>query len=597
MNRWIRWQGLVAFLGVTISICLIWALFVDPVIKRIIEKTGTKIVGAKVELEKADLSLFPIGLTLFGLQVTDPDEPMKNAVEIGRIAGTVDSLQLLRRKVIVDEMSVEGVRLGTQRIRSGAISKKTEKGGKDKKKEAVPGLTMMKLPDIQDLLGKENLQTLQLVQSIRTDIEGGKELWTKNIAGLPGKEKIDGYRKRIEALKGTKGSSKNIGDIGGILSSAGEAQTLYKDIQADLELLQKSQKGLNATLANFKDQIAKIEKAPQEDVRRLSEKYGFSAYGLANMSRFFIEPGITAWVDRGLYWKARLEPLVERAIEKKGNAEVIKPLRAKGSDVRFKEKEPLPDFLIRVAKVSVQLPMGDFSGAVKNITPDQNILGQPLLFAFSGEKLSGVRSVRLDGAINRVSPGSPEDSINLRLEGYKVQTKSISQDSSLPLTLEKGDADLELKAALSKGFIDATVAAKLQGVRFSAGGADAQSGFGKAVSSALSGVSTVVVKAMITGPTNNYQMQISSNLDDILKDAVGSIIKDQVAQFENKLRAAISDRVSGPLQEAKGSLGGFEGLGGEVESRISQLTGIQGGGVQKQSQLGGFQLPFKLPLQ
>ena len=591
MNRWIRWQGLVAFLGVTISICLIWALFVDPVIKRIIEKTGTKIVGARVELEKADLSLFPIGLTLFGLQVTDPDEPMKNAVEIGRIAGTVDSLQLLRRKVIVNEMSVEGVRLGTQRIRSGAISKKTEKGGKEKKKDSIPGFPMMKLPDIQDILGKENLQTVQLVQSIRTDIEGGKELWTKNIAGLPGKEKIDGYRKRIEALKGAKGSK----DIGGILGSAGEAQTLYKDIQADLELLQKSQKGLNATLANFKDQIAKIEKAPQEDVRRLSEKYGFSAHGLANMSRFFIEPGITAWVDRGLYWKARLEPLVERAGEKKGNAEVIKPLRAKGSDVRFKEKEPLPDFLIRVAKVSVQLPMGDFSGAVKNITPDQNILGQPLLFAFSGEKLSGVRSVRLDGAINRVSPGSPEDSINLRLEGYKVQTMSISQDSSFPLTLEKGDADLELKAVLAKGYIDATVAAKLQGVRFSAGGADAQSGFGKAVSSALSGVSTVVVKAGITGPADNYQMQISSNLDDILKNAVGSIIKGQAAQFENKLRAAISDKVSGPLQEAKGSLGGFEGLGGEVESRISQLTGIQGGGVQKQSPLGGFQLPFKLP--
>ena len=591
MNRWIRWQGLVAFSGVIISICLIWALIVDPVVKRIIEKTGTKIAGAKVELKKADLSLFPVGLTLFGLQVTDPDEPMKNAVEIGRIAGTVDSLQLMRRKIIVNEMSVEEVRFGTQRIRSGAISKKTEKDGKEKKKSSIPGLSMAKMPDIQEILGKENLQTIQLIQSVRADIESKKELWSKNIAGLPGKEKIDGYRKRIEALKGAKGSK----DIGGILSSAGDAQTLYRDIQADLDLLQKSQKELNTALANYKDQIAKIEKAPQEDMRRLSEKYGFSAQGLANMSRFFIEPGITAWVDRGLYWKGRLEPFVMRAGEKKGNAEVVKPLRAKGSDVRFEEKEPLPDFLIRVARVSVQLPMGDFSGAVKNITPDQNILGQPLMFAFSGEKLSGVRSVRFDGAVNRVSPGSPKDSINLRLDDYKIKAKSISQDSSLPLTLEKGDADLDLKAVLAKGFIDATVAANLQGVRISAGGTDAKSGIGRAVASALSGVSSVGVNARITGPTDNYQMQISSNLDDILKNAVGSILKDQAAQFENKLRAAISDKVSGPLQEAKGSLGGFESLGSEVENRISQLTGIQGAGVQKQSPFGGFQLPFKLP--
>jgi uncharacterized protein (TIGR03545 family) len=591
MKRWIRWQGLVAFLGVIISICLIWALIVDPVVKRIIEKTGTKIVGAKVELKKADLSLFPVGLTLFGLQVTDPDEPMKNAVEIGRIAGTVDSLQLMRRKVIVNEMSVEEVRFGTQRIRSGAISKKSEKDGKEKKKSSIPGLSMAKMPDIKEILAKENLQTFQLIQSVRADIEGKKELWSKNIAGLPGKEKIDGYRKRIEALKGAKGSK----DIGGILGSAGDAQTLYRDIQADLDLLQKSQKELNTALANYKDQIAKIEKAPQDDIRRLSEKYGFSTQGLANMSRFFIEPGITAWVDKGLYWKARLEPLVKRAGEKKGNAEVVKPLRAKGSDVRFKEKEPLPDFLIRVAKVSVQLPMGDFSGAVKNITPDQNILGQPLMFAFSGEKLSGVRSVRFDGAVNRVSPDSPKDSINLRLDDYKIKAESISQDSSLPLTLEKGDADIDLKAVLAKGFIDATVSANLQGVHISAGGTGAESGIGRAVSSALSGVSSVGVNARIKGPTDNYQMQISSNLDDILKNAVGSILKDQAAQFENKLRAAISDKVSGPLQEAKGSLGGFESLGSEVENRISQLTGIQGAGIQKQSPLGGFQLPFKLP--
>jgi uncharacterized protein (TIGR03545 family) len=593
MNRWIRWQGLVAFLGVAVAFFLLWTVFVDPFVERIIEKTGTKIVGAKVELKEADLSLFPVGLTLFGMQVTDPDEPMKNAVEIDRIAGTVDSIQLLRRKIIVNEMSVEGVRFGTQRARSGAISKKTEKGDKEKKKSVIPGLSMAKIPDVQDILAKENLQTLQLVQTLKADIEGKKELWTKNMAGLPGKDKIDGYRKRIESLKGAKGSK----DIGGMLTSAGEVQSLYKDIQTDLDLLQKSQKEFNSTLLNYKDQIAKLEKAPQEDIRRLSEKYGFSAQGLANLSRLFIEPGIAAWVDRGLYWKGRLEPIVERGGQKKGNAEVVKPLRAKGNDVRFKEKAPLPDFLIRVAKVSVRLDMGDFAGEVKNITPDQNILGEPLIFAFSGQKLPGVRSVKLDGSVNRISPASSRDSINFYLDGYKLQKMEIIKDSSgssLPVALEKGDADLEIKAAFAKNIIDATVSARLNGVQLTTGGPETSSGFGKAVSSALSGVSEIGLKAMISGPVDNYEMQISSNLDDILKNAVGSAVKDQISTFENKLRAAVSEKVNGPLHDAKGSFGGFEGLGKELESRISQLTGMQGAGVQKQSPLGGFQLPFKL---
>ena len=100
--KWIRWRGLVAFVIISAVVSVFWFFLIDRIIERYIEKAGTSIVGAKVELEKADLSLFPMGLTLTGLQVTDPGSPMRNAVEAERIAFLMDAVNLLMRKVTID---------------------------------------------------------------------------------------------------------------------------------------------------------------------------------------------------------------------------------------------------------------------------------------------------------------------------------------------------------------------------------------------------------------------------------------------------------------------------------------------------------------
>ena len=53
----------------------------------------------------------------------------------------------------------------------------------------------------------------------------------------------------------------------------------------------------------------------------------------------------------------------------------VTPLRGKGVDVRFPEYHPLPDLLIRAARVSVEIPAGTLTGQIRHITPDQDVLG------------------------------------------------------------------------------------------------------------------------------------------------------------------------------------------------------------------------------
>ena len=106
MKRFIRFKGLVAFVIIIVVFGIFWFFFVDGIVKRLIQKYGTQAVGARVEVGAADLSLFPVGLKLEHLKVTDPDSPMKNAVEINRISLSLEPSSLFRRKIIVKEMLV-----------------------------------------------------------------------------------------------------------------------------------------------------------------------------------------------------------------------------------------------------------------------------------------------------------------------------------------------------------------------------------------------------------------------------------------------------------------------------------------------------------
>ena len=93
MNKWIRWGGLIPFVAIVALVAIVWNFFIDGIVERTIEKVGSSVVGAKVELDAADVSLFPLGVELTRLQVTNPRDYMENAIEVRRIAFDMEPLE------------------------------------------------------------------------------------------------------------------------------------------------------------------------------------------------------------------------------------------------------------------------------------------------------------------------------------------------------------------------------------------------------------------------------------------------------------------------------------------------------------------------
>ena len=574
--KWIRWRGFIAFVVLTTIVSVFWFLLIDQIIERYIEKTGTSIVGAKVELDKADLSLFPLGLTLTGLQVTDPCSPMRNAVEAERIAFLMDGVNLLLRKVTIDEMTVSGVRLNTPRKSSGEVKKTPVLPGHEE-----PPILTFEIPAVEDVLKKEELESYKVVEELQGRIEADREKFTKAAERLPDEKRIEAYRERFEKIKAGGRSPAEM------IAKANDLIALREDIEDDANLIKTTALDVGKTASYYKERVEFAAGAPQRDIKRLTEKYALTQQGLMNLSKVFFGGELFRWVDKALLWRERVDR-VTKVYQKEPGVEV-KP-RGNGADVRFPEANPTPDFLIRKALVTLTIPSGDISGEVLDITGDQNILGRPTKFRFSGSKLKGLDSMALIGEVNRVVPESPRDFIKFDMRGYKIKDLALAKGGNMPLAFSKGLADLSVTGEIREFKLDAGIRAALSGIDVKAGKPDEDNPFLKAAASALTGVKGFGLQAGVKGTVDNYTLSMTSDLDSVLMKSAGSVVAEKAAQFRGELTREINAKVGKPIEELKSELSSFNGIQQELDKRL-RLTDKLKEEITKSLPTKGFKIP------
>ena len=558
MARWFRWQGLVAFLLIVVVGALFAFLFADVFVKQFIEKTGTKLVGARVELEGAGLSFFPPALTLKGLQIADPEEPLANALEVARITGTLDGPSLLCRRVIINEMSVEGVRLNTPRERSRALREIPGNAARKGENLLSSEVFSLSLPGVEKIVEQADLQSPKLAGSLQAESKKAKERWEKRLSDLPGRDKAAEYRRGIEALTQTTGMAT--------------AQALRNDIQRDLEKLRGAQQEFAAEIATLRQATVQLERAPLDDFRRVTEHVRASSQGLASFSRLLFGPRVTLWVERALLWHERLQPFLQRGGPQKG---VVRPLTGPGFDARFREHQPLPDFLIRSVTAAAQLGLGDVVGRVRNLTPDQNVLGQLTTFAFTGEGLRRASALAIEGEADRGSRSAEGDTIKVRIKDFRVENLAISEFAGVPVTLVSGTGTLEAQAVFTETGISLDLNLAVDPARLSVEQGKGSGSIHEALTSALERTVRFNVKASVRGTVKEYRINITSDLEDVLNEAVAVEVKGQFAKVEDQVRSVMAAKLTGPFREVRGNMAALEGLARDLENRLTELTELQ----------------------
>ncbi len=572
MTRFIRWPGLAVFAGIVILLAVIWYVFVDYAVEYAVERTGTKAVGARVDLDFADLSLFPLGLELGGLQVTNPNRPMRNAVQIGRIRMQLNTSQLIMGRKVVEDMAVTGMAFNTERASSGALPGREKSAQRqaelgEKLRSKLGALPSMSVKNAKEILEKEKLATVEEAKALKEDIAAAREEFQNRLENLPDEKTFAEYQKRIDDLGGGDGG------LMGVVSKAGEVQEIRKDIQADIKELRATREELTQTRQNFQERLQKLKNAPARDARRLADKYGLSPKGLGNISALFFGPKYAAWVEKGLGWYARLSPYL--AGKTAGGPEEEKKKRGEGVDVRFDTGRTVPQYWVKKAEVSMRLAGSEVGGDIRNFSTNQPGLGLPLEFSFSGTGLKQSASLDIKGAVDRTSPSDPEDRAEFVLRQYPVGAMNLIEQENFGLSLQAADlqmADGSIRIAGKN--LDADIAAGFGSADFRVQSGQKDNLLLNSLADTMSGISSFKVRADLSGSMQDPEISIASDIDDVLAGSLKNTVAEQQEKLRAKLKSAISERTRGAVSGSESELAGLAGLKKEINERLSKATSV-----------------------
>ncbi|MBS0012756.1 MAG: TIGR03545 family protein [Desulfobacterales bacterium] len=569
MSRFIRWPGLAAFFVIVALGAAVWLLMVDFAVRHMIEKTGTKAVGARVAVADADLSLFPLGLEISGLQVTNPNSPMRNAVVAERIRMNFNTGEIIKGNKVVEDLSATGVGFDKPRKTSGAIAKKEktseepETAVAEKMREKLGRLPSATADRARQIIENEQLETLKQAETLQQEIADARQRFSQRLESLPDQETFADYKKRINALKGAGGD----GGLLGTLGRAGEAGEIRKDIQADLQSLRETRQDLTETRAKLQSRLADLRAAPGRDARRLTDKYALSPEGIGNMSALILGPKYAGWVENGLSWYLRLSPHVSAMMKKSRESE--KPQRREGIDVRFASRRPVPGYWIKIARVSADMGGMDVSGQIRDIASDPRVLGRPLEFDFAGTGAEDAGRIEINGRLDRTNPENPSDRADFQIRDHALSGLQLMDEDSMSVVLSKASLDaVDGKIRIAGDQLDAEMAADVSAARFDVNSGEKKHFLVQALASALGDIRSFDVAATLGGTLTQPEISIDSGLGDVLKASLSRDLEKHRAQMQQKLNQAISEKTGGAIDETESGFSALDGIEQELKKRL-----------------------------
>jgi uncharacterized protein (TIGR03545 family) len=559
MTQWIRWWGL----GVFVAIVLFWWLCIDWIVKAAIESVGTQAMGAKVELEAAELHLVPTSLTLTGLQITDPEALMSNLIVASKVEANLNTLQLFGRKVIAEEMTVSGLQFNTPRVTSGAIKSSpapdTEWFDADELSfgGAIPGLS---LPNVNEIVAQEKAKIKKNYDDINKDLKNLEQKWKQRLAQLPDKEKIEDYEKRIKKLK-----------KGNFLEKLAGLKSIKKDIDKDRNQLKGLDDELENDLKKVESEIKRATQLPEQHINRVLADMGMGENAVDGIATGIMSGQIKQWLQQALSY-------IKPSDAKSPEAEEVESgyVRGEGFWVHFTQEQTVPEVLIRHALLDGEVSLSEqtihFKGEANDLTHQPDQWHKPATFNISGrsdQKASIVVNATLDHRANH-----SKDLVDFQITDLPLSNHALSSSPELTVLAEQALANIKGTMSLIEQDIDLTIDSKFSEVDLQVS-SEKSSTMTSVMIDTLQSVKGFDLGLTLKGPAQSPKVDVQSDLNGLLSKAVGESIKKEGQALKAKLTKQLKEQLAPELQQLTqhgGALSTIDEQLGLKQSELKKLT-------------------------
>lgn len=564
MNRIIRWQGIASFIVIITTLSVLIYLFAEVIAKKAMEHGLEAYTGAEVNIDEVNINFSPFVVDVYRIQVTDAAKPEQNAVEIAHVNAGVDIWQYLLGKVLVEELRAEQVQFATQRSSAGQVFREPDQSITDKlKQQAQDALgTEISLPDPEELLASSNLKTVKAATALEESYEAEKEKLSQLKSQLPSKEKLDDYKKQVEAL--TKVKVKSVNDITKLKK---DFDAIKKQFEADKAIVMQTKEQLNQTKNIMSKRVNDLKIAPSQDWAQIESTYQLDKIDSADFAHLLFGEKAREYHDMALMAYQYAKPLLAPSPEQQ--AEINHA--AKGRFVHFDEENPQPDLLIKKAHFSVMTPQGDFEIDLSEVTHQHWLRNVPTRFTVNTNNLLSDGIANLAGELSLAANNDFETQGNWEVNKIPLPETALAGSKELTVTLLSGLLAGNGQFKVTNEDLDSVNAFTLSQAKYD-GSAD--SSLANAVLDTINGLDTLDLGVDAKGLLASPSFSIKSPMNQILQQSLMTQVNSKLAGFKSDVQAGLNDKLSGALDlgnAAETDILDFENLLNATDGTLSSL--------------------------
>jgi uncharacterized protein (TIGR03545 family) len=594
--KMIRWSGLVVFIVIVGLITIFSLFFLDGIIKGIVEDRASLAVGAKVEIGDLRSKIFGLSVDIQNLQVANPEEPMRNSVEIGSLAFDLGAAPLLKKKIVIERMKVLNLAWNTPRKTSGALPPRLQKKLEAQKKTADLGAKAEKrieecvLPNFsiladlkkrspEELLKGVNLQSAAFLGDYPKKVSTAKETWEKRLKELPTREDIQKDVKSFQTLKDQR--PKDLTQLPAYLEKLNALQKKINDTQKTLTTAQQE---FQTELNTLKTSLQEVEKLKDADVKSVMAKLGVQIPSATDLICVLLGKEVAHKVNWALGMYRKLSQHTSKG-KPKEEKEKPKPVpRMKGMDVRFPITRGYPDFLLELAEFSARPDMkkapGTFAferlaGELRGLTSHPALYGKPTLFKLNGSMVGNLaKDFALAGQFDHRKTVA-EDRIDLNIKELRIEQAGTAGAQESPLRLASALLNVNGSLSVKGEALGGRVLLEVLNPKVAVGSSAAILG------DLLKNMGSFDLSLAIGGTLDQPSIGLSSSATKTLTSGLENLVQKEMKGLQDGIKNVISSRVDKDLAVNRNEVSGLEKLiQGELSSRLG-LTSLPTGTAPK----------------
>lgn len=559
-----RWTYLITRL---LIVALVWgfvAFGMDPLLRYTAVQALQSAIGAKADVAVVTTKFFPPTVTIRNVALASARRPGKNLVEFDELHVRLEPSSLSRRRFVVEEGHLTGLRFDTRRADDGQLEASPEPISEEPSwmSERLTELGTEWLTDLTQQV-KAQLDP-NVLETYRTGTEM-YEKWDARFVDMVSRGKD--LEPRVRQLKIQFEQAKKgdpLQQIEQYILVAERAEQIVIEVQGFREELKSIVPEVRSDFQTLNEARIRDQEKVQHTLALLKPDARRITQALLGKTMYRQIQQILTWVEAVRDYQKDLK-------------EQVRPPRSVGRDFEFLVRNPAPDFLLKSLSLSGEISINEelipFLATISDVTEDPRLLGRPCQMHLTAD---GSRPLKLqltwdatgDTPVARMLADYRDTNAIPLLAGkpgdacFRGTLSDLAWTSRLTVMKDQISGSIDLNSRIGHLMFEASEDVREEVV--------------EAANEAISAIQTLNASVDLGGTLRDPEIRLQSDVGEQVSSGVQLAFVHQLDRAKARLVSEVNTYAADQIEKLKGRFSGeYEKLMNENKDLLEQVGEIR----------------------